>query len=480
MVTKICLALIFDSLIILVLLCSFILTIISHLNISKLNLYQVSRLNKNWKYGPILDFSECDSNLFDDQWPATQSACICNYLSTNNETIFTVNNIGGICGTMWNSTCKDFPSKNAINYFSWKNHNFCGKRMNLTYPELNITDSSCPFDLKKCGVIDDLGNILCVPKQDTCPLNYLKIINDLTELPENFMGNTITLQNSFLLYSNQYTNNSIISQFYISEKQPCIDPSHVNTIYPEYELSISSGKENCPIITNNLSEDNTFQLIDKYSKYNLYLDNNIIPYINNFTNYPHDSLNIDIGLYMRNYIGLESSCHKRLQSALVPADINDISSYVDIVKGIRLSSNVLLCMISIGFTFGIMYLLALISFGYFSRSKCLGFYESRMPRILILFIIFITFIIYLIVLLSMLNGLIQLARVYEYLAEENCADDVTNYLVGVVYNDLFNIKSKTYILIVLMLVGIFTYSGYLILRSRVNHKTTIIEMTDLE
>ena len=44
----------------------------------------------------------------------------------------------------------------------------------------------CEKNYKKCGILDSLGNILCIPENKTCPLNELKV--DLASKNDSYIS----------------------------------------------------------------------------------------------------------------------------------------------------------------------------------------------------------------------------------------------------------------------------------------------------
>ena len=83
----------------------------------------------------------------------------------------------------------------------------------------------CEKDYKKCGILDSLGNIMCIPENETCPINDIKIDlassasnNDLKGYESTSFKN---LQEGYVLYyTNNATEKEIISKLSLSNEIP--------------------------------------------------------------------------------------------------------------------------------------------------------------------------------------------------------------------------------------------------------------------
>ena len=65
------------------------------------------------------------------------------------------------------------------NKYLWKNLTY--NRINQTYSKFNYTSNAvpaneeCPSNMRQCGILDELGNKLCYPKEYNCPINYITL-----------------------------------------------------------------------------------------------------------------------------------------------------------------------------------------------------------------------------------------------------------------------------------------------------------------
>ena len=119
----------------------------------------------------------------------------------------------------------------------------CYKRSDKNYKDLifNLLPKEdyekCENETHRiCGFFDSLNNIICLPKNETCPMITAFIISDSQEYIENYKNNydnDATISNIDSLYvlishnplnienSNEY-NNKILNNFRIDLSQPCI------------------------------------------------------------------------------------------------------------------------------------------------------------------------------------------------------------------------------------------------------------------
>ena len=78
---------------------------------------------------------------------------------------------------------------------------------------------------KKCGILDTLGNIMCIPKNDTCPINSL--IVDLQSKEDEYINNGYQVafiknfsNDSYIYYTNNETDNNIVVKIKVTETIP--------------------------------------------------------------------------------------------------------------------------------------------------------------------------------------------------------------------------------------------------------------------
>jgi len=87
---------------------------------------------------------------------------------------------------------------------------------NYNYLLMHSTKNECETKYKKCGILDSMKNIMCIPESEICPLNGIK-----TSLSENYnIYKSGKFYNYNLYFTNHNINNSIITNIIISDEQP--------------------------------------------------------------------------------------------------------------------------------------------------------------------------------------------------------------------------------------------------------------------
>jgi len=81
----------------------------------------------------------------------------------------------------------------------------------------------CKVNYKKCGILDTYGNIMCIPKEDECPINDL--IVDLPSKCDEYYSKGYLISESLLgdkaiYYTNKAINNPIVAKIKNSETVP--------------------------------------------------------------------------------------------------------------------------------------------------------------------------------------------------------------------------------------------------------------------
>jgi len=285
----------------------------------------------NWKTYPITSFSQLnlqrgqcldvESQILFDFWGGTVKGCDCSGSMFVSGTTLT----RGFCSRK-QSGCTNIAANPTRPLIFWRSKMFC-KNMNLNaknYFDFLVADSpdNCPSNTKSCGILDSLNNILCIDIKENCPINQLTFFS-LTELKSNtdiflnlnknstnstnssnsfngkinyFNSDSILLTNyigyldvdgGILAFSNLFTNNRIITQFKISEGQPCLIPFFDNSRSARFILEYNYYQSKCNYRKYNttvFSNDKRYWIIDTYSKYNLYKQNGILKNFDYFIN----------------------------------------------------------------------------------------------------------------------------------------------------------------------------------------------------
>jgi hypothetical protein len=196
--------------------------------------------------------------------------------------------------------CKKIEETNEIELSRWRNNLICYRLAKTTYDKLNLIKeedkSLCNNSTHKiCGVIDSLKNLLCVKRNQTCPITEIrfysqKIIaedkkgtfkNGNNETSNNLNPN-ITLQNS-----NSTNNQSSKTNLYFVESRK------LELAYPSYNKSIILYEEK-----NNLNVSETIQWL-------LFLSNRDL----NSASYSKDN---NIHIFFR--VGSSSPCLNKMRN----------------------------------------------------------------------------------------------------------------------------------------------------------------------
>ena len=184
------------------------------------------------------------------------------------------------------NNCKVIKAKKPRIYTKIKSNYICVKKSNITYKDLMKSnqilpkDKECPKNYIKCGIIDTLENILCIPNNETCPIKLNDIININNEI-------------------NSTIDDQILSIFKLNENiTPCIDPAEKT--WRSYNI-LEEDKKCSTKIFGKLYDDRYEKIyIINTTKKNLYIDNSIIDFYDNRT-----SLEETIYLYARCFIGFK-------------------------------------------------------------------------------------------------------------------------------------------------------------------------------
>ena len=189
-------------------------------------------------------------------------------------------------------------------------------------------------NLKKCGILDTLGNIMCIPEGEECPINEL-VIDDRSKIDE-YKNNNYKVgylndvnQNNYIYYRNDQIDKEIIAKIKASNETPrYINEDNLvfdEDTFQDYYSPPDDDDDDWDYWDPNWDHD-----YDYYHKVNqnkslrklqrMFGDEKINSYIRNRFN---DDINIDktfrkiLGnLYAGNYIGFNSS-----------KDLNDYNNF---------------------------------------------------------------------------------------------------------------------------------------------------------
>lgn len=349
-------------------------------------------------------------------------------------------------------------SINYINYTYYRKKKICLIKKNKYIDELRSNkiiqkNKSCPNNYKLCGIIDTLEQKYCVPVDEICPINFLKIDNDSFPLENfNFTIKNYSIGNGyFIFYSNENNNGKILSIFKLNQNGfeninifPCINTSEKNWNY-YYPLEQKSQK--CITDFKGQKTDLRYEVIDNIIKYDLYKDNGIPLHLYNY------DINIlkeeNITLYGRNFLGLDIN-----KFGLLNYSYNDLNNTNNLL-------NLCLKIITLDIVIGLLIIFVICIFLIIIKKYNKQFEFRHKKQSLILIIGFIMFLIIIIVshinfycIVKNKNGL-----------NINISDEIANYFINIMkdmISELFPISLSfiiinalsTIFLIILIIFGI--------------------------
>ena len=282
------------------------------------------------------------------EFPGTKSGCTCVgiYTYAREQTgTFEVN--PGSCNS--NQTlngCIKVPNYDSKKLYFWEGGRFCSKLYNseingyIYFLNNSVSkDEDCQLGYKKCGKLDEMGNYLCIPNDEECPINDIIISNEIKDelIQQNYSYINIS-NNKFLYYTNS-SNKPVITKLKVAEGKLCMDRSYFYTDYPQYILDNNFKNYGCKNKINGEYYEN-IETLDNRTKGEFYLDSNfsLRKYFAIWKyDYPLYSLNANMSLYPRRYIGYNKKClknHGAFDANYSPFfegklnESNDIISYV--------------------------------------------------------------------------------------------------------------------------------------------------------
>lgn len=292
-------------------------------------------LADNWMFGPILNFSLVnkknkkdlpsissypDRYLFNDrldlfcsadevnalineEFPAMENLCLCK---------MDITYIGRCSNSQLKKGCQTITKQNGIDIDLWGDFAICLNRMKKNYLDLalegNIVppDSTCEGDSKLCGVLDTLNNKLCVEANQACPLNFIKVVDNESEIQDiGFKYRKLEFKTpegkKSLLFSNEYTNGTIISEFKIMNHLPCSYVTDNKIKFQPNGFNCTNKVEGYPSLY-----DEKYILFDRMSIKHIASSNG---FLDNLKKYPFYKSEEDkeVYLYMKQYLGINQT-----------------------------------------------------------------------------------------------------------------------------------------------------------------------------
>ena len=432
---------------------------IIHILTSNMETRILENLQTIWLLTPFYGVEEKSywaSGIYMGELKAGIQGCEC---EENNQITYTY---GQCTEEQKNKNCTQMKEFKALTLQQWGNERFQMKYDMLldakigepTYSNLFVSSKTriiapgeeCNIEnFRKCGIIDTLGQILCMDKEFDCPNNYFKNHQD----PNNTYNYLVKpLENNRTLYfTNEKEDGMIFATFSAESDYPCIHPEEITSEFKHYQFFKEYNKDAYPCKTkyfNRTTNDLHYYVIDGNMTLDQFLEfnddqKNMVTALKTHKSYANKYLKTNITLYGRPYPGYNVSC---LSETMLPEDI-----YFYQPKTKEDHNNALFSLL-ISFIFLILSIACMLSimFLYFSP-KCL-----MIIRTVISILMFINFL--LLVCASLyLNS-------YDY-SKSQCADEIVSEVLKELNNKirthqiiLWTISSVSFIVFLMQLFGI--------------------------
>lgn len=394
----------------------FIVSIISYVKLNSKHHSFLTGLGTNWNKGPILSITPRIGNcrfgeeaLMDQEWPGTEEGCDCGSLFGLSK--------GRCRRSKYYNYCNNVPALSPNPYYSWGYSMFCGSRIPQSYFDLKLATSpeTCPTGSRSCGIADTTLQVLCIENKNQCPINKLLILESIDELPKDFNYITYKLGNDKILaYTNENIKGEIVHEFYISERKPCINPGYFNLNMEPYKLSKTYDRQGCPKLDSGISEEDRVTLIDSDSLYNINDMNKIESRLSVLPYYMHPPLNVQTGLYVKEYYGLGKFCRNNIKDIGITVFLQNLVIFEDKIESIQYFALVLMILTIIVFVINlVIYVISLCADEEVNKENGLLIYYFISSIILLIFSIVVTVKTY------------SLPTDYKYLTDIDCGDSIT-------------------------------------------------------
>ncbi len=173
-----------------------------------------------------------------------------------------------------------------------------------------LENEECKTGYKKCGKLDNLGNYLCYPEDEECPINDIIFSNEIRkDLPEY---NYTSYNEKYIYYTNQAIDKPVITKLKTVEKKLCSDKSRYYTEFPQFVLDKNYKYYGCQSKATESLYDDTFVPLDTILKEDLYTENklNLLYNYRPQDEYPVQSLAAQMTLYPKYFTGFNKKCLK--------------------------------------------------------------------------------------------------------------------------------------------------------------------------
>ena len=259
-------------------------------------------------------------------FPGSEKGCSCseveNYIYDQNGKYEV--NPGSCSNNQTSNGCVEIAEVKSHEFKVWGKKKFCSKLYVEPDPSLKgylyylnnsvLENEECGEGYQKCGRLDALGNYLCYPKDEKCPINDIQVINKTSYKYYELIRSNYTcidVGGKEFCYGNSI-NKTVITKLKIVEGKLCLDKTYFHTDYPQYILDKNFKNYGCRNKIEGKLFENDVEVLDMKTKLNLYDEEpefNIYSYYGN-PNYSYTffSLEANMTLYPHRYIGYNKTC----------------------------------------------------------------------------------------------------------------------------------------------------------------------------
>lgn len=353
------------------------------------------------------------SPLFNLMFPGVKDYCLC---EDYKEQVYKFEHLHrNSCKSWENVYCQKSTLKSNV-FRNYRGQVLCKKNFEFKYESYLQVDKvdDCPSNMHPCG--RDRSKILCLSKQYSCPINYLKITHNKLDAKNIPGAEIINLGHQhYLVYSHEYIDHEIMVEFDWAYSNKCINPTEIieNTGKLDFLKNSNSFVNECSTFYGE-GIDHRWNLVDKYNVYDFFAENSPIFEklgISEITRPEH--LDIPLALRSRGYIHFNNQC-KPEQNLSLQENLEKMSllndSHHNSFYGLLIASLVISCIL---FIFSIIYC-------------CSGINNIPSKALHILYIIFTIFLIIFLVVISITFSQVhKLAKLSKDLSSEKCVDSET-------------------------------------------------------
>jgi hypothetical protein len=391
------------------------------------------------------------------EWPGTKQGCFC-------ANIKTLSNLGKCNEKELQMGCKSVEEVKPFKARKWKTRFLCASSIkSKAYFELNKVkeNEACPYKFKKCGVIDTLGNHLCITESENCPLNSISF--QQTADDQNVRIDTL----------NTKVTGKIFTNFIVAENQLCAN--HIEREFAEAEFALTNTKgrylNGCrtyvtPLDGNTYYNDKNFEKMDTYPKTVFYEQSKIFPFVTkNVPTYPAD-FKSTVSLHASVFTGWKRECDRKEFNQVKNGDVD-----AEITEIIKSTNDYNFSLIVYSLSFAGLYALGVVLFKY---SRILsGNYRIEITNavLVLLIILYVSLFIINVILyyISDLNfDVVKNSKLtgdfFEMLTTNDCSDDFTNSVLKHVTREYFSYANRYFNIKILSIGSIMiSFSFVLIL-----------------